>query len=138
MQSHAGSGIDHRRRGSLKPANLTAIALTLAHLRDAKGHPLGAEGLVSRFREDAELSHSHFWSMLESPKVVRFLCDPSSATRPPVSEVDRFTWSLQWREASLIWKEALAKLAIEREISRERLLSIIFEWIATLAADGES
>lgn len=108
---------------------------------------LDGHDLIERLQSDKELLENHLWSMLDSPEAVRALSDPLSVNsdlRTPRFSEEIIDWQRmgaraeKWNRASYIWRLTLAEMAISRQVSRERLMGVVFEWMARLSTDGES
>ncbi|MBX9691462.1 MAG: hypothetical protein K2Z81_03695, partial [Cyanobacteria bacterium] len=106
-----------------------------------------ADELVAVLNSDAELIDTMVWQMLGSDAAIRALSDPTGINaqvndrRRVTLDTDWRNWSLRVensRRASYIWRTVLADCAQKNQSYQDRLLDIVFEWLARLSGDAES
>lgn len=97
--------------------------------------------------QDKEIVESLLWRMLENEAAVQLLSDPSGVNDQVRSGRRRAIFA-DWQEsanrleesrrASFNWKTAVVEMANKDLIPKEKLVPLIFEWLARLSGDKES
>ena len=106
-----------------------------------------ADELISYLQADSELCSVLIWKMLESDGAMRALSDPSGINAQ-VNDRRRVGLDNDWRNwsnriensrrASYMWRMVLTELAQKNPEYQEKIMDIVFTWLARLSSDTES